>query len=114
LGRDRRSRTEALGANVWSDESQIEPGKNWDQALRKVLEASDGVVLVVPEPGAPKANAAFFEAGAARALGKPVVAVIPEAEPSRVGELPPDVYGLAVFDGTHVPAESLAEKIVST
>jgi hypothetical protein len=109
-----RSRIEALGANAWSDESQIEPGENWDQALRKVLEASDGVVLVVPEPGAPKANAAFFEAGAARALGKPVVAVIPEAEPSRVGELPPDVYGLAVFDGTHVPPESLAEKIVST
>ncbi len=108
-----RSRIETLGANVWSDESKIEPGENWDQALRRALEASDGVVLVVPERGAPKANAAFFEAGAARALGKPVVAVIPDAEPSRVGGFS-DVYGPDVFDGARVPPESLAEKIVIT
>jgi len=108
-----RSRIQALGANVWSDESGIKPGETWDSALRQALESSDGVVLVVPEPGTAKANSAFFEAGAARALGKPVVAVIPESAPSRVGELPSDVYGLAVFDGSRVAPEALAEKIVS-
>jgi nucleoside 2-deoxyribosyltransferase len=106
------TRIQALGAKVWSDE-KVEPGENWDKTLREALESSDGIVLVVPEPGTAKANSAFFEAGAARALGKPVVAVIPEAESSRVGELPADVYGLAVFDGSHVGPEVLAEKIVS-
>lgn len=106
------TRIQALGEKVWSDE-RVEPGENWDKTLREALESSDGIVLVVPEPGTAKANSAFFEAGAARALGKPVVAVIPEAEPSRVGELPADVYGLAVFDGSHVGPEALAEKIVS-
>ncbi len=108
-----RNSIQALGATVWSDDNAINPGEGWDQALREALESSDGVVLVVPEPGTARANSAFFEAGAARALGKPVVAVIPEAEPSRVGELPSDVYGLAVFDGSRVPHEALAKKIVS-
>ena len=111
-----RSGIQALGANVRSDESGLKPGESWDRALREALEASDGVVLVVPEPGTPKANAAFFEVGAARALGKPVVAVLlTSPEPDRVRELHPDLYGgLAVFEGSQVEPEALAENIVST
>jgi nucleoside 2-deoxyribosyltransferase len=103
----------ALGANVVSDESRLRPGESFDHALREALEASDGVVLVVPEPGSAQANSAFFEAGAARALGKPIVAVLPNADPSRVGELPSDVYGRAVFDGSKVATEALAKSIVT-
>jgi nucleoside 2-deoxyribosyltransferase len=106
------TRIQALGAKVVSDEHAVEPGETWGKALREALESSDGVVLVVPEPGTAKANSAFFEAGAARALGKPVVAVIPEAESSRVGEVASEAYGV-VFDGSHVGPEALAEKIVS-
>lgn len=78
----------ALGAKVVSDETRLKPGESFDHALREALEASDAVVLVVPEPGTAQANSAFFEAGAARALGEPIVAVLPNADPSRVGELP--------------------------
>jgi hypothetical protein len=53
----------ALGAEVVSDESRLSPGESFDHALREALEASDGVVLVVPEPGTAQANSAFFEAG---------------------------------------------------
>ena len=109
LGRNIR----ALGADVVGDDAWIEAGGNFEQALREALEASDAVVLVVPEPGAPKANNAFFEAGAARALGKRVIAVLPSADASRAGELPPDMYGLAVFDGSRVAPESLANSIVT-
>jgi hypothetical protein len=113
-----RSGIQALGAVVQSDESGLKPGESWDQALpalREALETSDGVVLVVPEPGTPKANAAFFEAGAARALGKPVVVVLlTSSEPDRVRELPSDLYGgLAVFDGSRVEPKALAENIIS-
>ena len=40
-------------------------------------------------------------------------AAIPEAEPPSSGRVARDVYGLAVFDGSHVGPEALAEKIVS-
>jgi hypothetical protein len=109
LGRDMR----ALGADVLSDDIWSKPGANWDQGLRDALEASDGVVLIVPAPGAQKANTAFFEAGAARALGKPVVAVLPRSDPSRADEAPSNMYGLAVFDGSSVAPESLANSIVT-
>ena len=109
-----RNRIQALGANVWFDQAVIKPGENWEQALRKTLEDSDEVVLVVPEPGTAKANAAFFEAGAARALGKPVVAVLPRQEHSRIREVPSEVSSLAVLDGSKIGPEALAKKIVST
>jgi len=103
----------ALGTEVLTDSDAVGAGETWDQALRRALEASDAFILVVPEPGARKANSAFFEAGAARALGKPVVAVLPISDASRAGELPPDMYGLAVFDGSKVAPESLANSIIT-
>ena len=106
------TRIQALGRRS-GPTRRSSPAKTGTRRFARLWKSSDGIVLVVPEPGTAKANSAFFEAGAARALGKPVVAVIPEAEPSRVGELPADVYGLAVFDGSHVGPEALAEKIVS-
>jgi nucleoside 2-deoxyribosyltransferase len=109
-----RNRIQPLGANVSFDQAVIKPGENWEQALRKTLEDSDGVVLVVPEPGTAKANVAFFEAGAARALGKPVVVVLPSQESSRIREVPSEVSSLAVLDGSQIGPEALAKKIVST
>jgi DNA-binding CsgD family transcriptional regulator len=108
------SNIRALGTEVVSEDAWLEPGVNLDEALRSALETSVGVVLVVPKPGSPKANNAFFEAGAARALGKPVVAVIPSPDPSRARELPPDVFGLAAFDGSRIAPKSLANSVVTT
>ena len=55
-----KAKIRALGADVLSDDTWNEPGANFDQALREALQASDGVVLVVPEPGSPRANNAFL------------------------------------------------------
>jgi hypothetical protein len=104
----------ALGAEVMSDETLNGPGVNWDHAFRAALEASDGFVLIMPEPGTARANNAFFEAGAARALGKRIVAVMPSADAARARELPADMYGLAVFDGSNADPDTLAKAIVST
>jgi hypothetical protein len=107
------NRIRALGVDILSDENSLRPGQDLGGALREALEASDGVVLVVPAPGTARANNAFFEVGAARALGKPVVAVIPSSEPSRIRELPTDMYELAVFDGSRINSEALAKSIVT-
>ncbi len=104
----------ALGAEVMSDDLWNEPGMNWEQALRAALADADGFVLIVPEPGTARANNAFFEAGAARAADKRIVAVMPSADAARARELPSDMYGLAVFDGSHANPDSLAKAIVST
>ena len=109
-----RSYIQALGEDVMSDEGWSLPGMNWEVGLREALESSDAMVLIVPEPGSARANNAFFEAGAARALGKPVVAVLPTVDPGRARELPSDMYGLAVFDGSHIAADTLANAIVTT
>ena len=103
----------ALGAEVISDATLVRAGVAPDSALRAALEASDGFVLIVPEPGTPQANNAFFEAGAARALGKRIVAVMPNADAARARELPNDMYGGAVFDGSHANPDALAKRIVS-
>jgi hypothetical protein len=110
LGADMR----ALGAEVISDVLWNRPGANWDQALRDALEATDAFVLLVPVPGSPKANNAFFEAGAARASGKRVVAVLPTTDPSRARELPSEINALAIFDGSRLAPEALAKSIVTT
>ena len=81
--------------------------------MREALEASDGVVLVVPEPGASKANKAFFEAGAARALGKPVVAVLPSPDPGRAGELPSACMASPFSTDRAAHLKSLANSIVT-
>jgi hypothetical protein len=107
-----RKDLEALGNTVFTD-SVVNAGDAWEHTLRNALEATDAVILVVPEPGARKANNAFFEAGAARALGKRVVAVLPISDESRMGELPSDFYGQQVFDGSKVAPEALANSIVT-
>ncbi len=119
----------ALGAEVLSDAPSLGADReralletfgafdrgapSWDRPLRDALEAADGLVLVAPIPNAANANAAFFEAGAARALGKPIVVVLPGREPERVGEVS-DIHGLAVFDGTRLAPAALAKSIVTT
>ena len=53
---------------------------DWLGGLRSKLAESDMVILVMPPPSARSANATFFEAGAARALGKEVVVVVPDID----------------------------------
>lgn len=105
---------QALGATLFDPARDIGTGENFQAALRKALEDSDGVILLVPEPGSSGANLAFFEAGAARAMGKPVIPIIPKPEMSRIRELPSDLYGLAVLDGSHQSPEALARSIIAS
>src|SRR3989304_5495534 len=66
------------GHTVQELSTSVSSGSVWADAVQLTLKSSDAVVLIVPEPGSPGANNAFFEVGAARALGKPVLAVMPD------------------------------------
>ena len=96
-----------LGVSVCDPFRAIGLGSDWQAELRQALEGSDNLIIVVPSPGSKGANNAFFEAGAARALGKPVIAVLPVAEEERIRELPADLFGSMVVDGSKKPAHGL-------
>ena len=78
------------GVKVWS-ESQVQPGEDWKSALEKGLTKSDLILTVVSARADLRANA-FFEAGAAIGMGKPVIFIVPESE-VKSGRLPFDLDG---------------------
>ena len=67
-----RGQIERRGVGVLDWAKDIARGDDLLESLRKALEASDALILIVPQTGAAHANNAFFEAGAAKALGKRV------------------------------------------
>jgi hypothetical protein len=106
-------RMRALGADVFDDET-ILPGDNWQKALRDALEAADAVVYLAPNPGTAESNFAFFEVGAARALGKRIIPILPTQDAMRIRELPAGIQTLQALDGARLAPDALAESIVAT
>ena len=107
-----RDRIKCLGVSVEDPFLMESSGIEWANSIRASLERADAVLLVVPEAGTRGANNAFFEAGAAHALGKPVVAVVPEQETSRLREMPSDLLNFAVMDASKQPIEAVAKTVV--
>jgi len=101
-----------MGIIVDDPKLSFSSGSEWAKAIRSSLEQADAVVIVVPEAGSTGANNAFFEAGAAHALGKLVLAVVPEHQTSRLRELPSDLLSLAVMDASKQPIEAVAKTVL--
>jgi nucleoside 2-deoxyribosyltransferase len=99
-----------LGVEFLDPTEDITPGVDFEQAITRGIEEADAVLLVVPEAGSKGANFAFFEAGAAHALGKRVVGVVPEQKTRR--ELPAEVLDFAVMETPRQSIEILAQTLV--
>lgn len=102
-----------LGVEVEDASSILSSGSEWAESIRSSLEETDAVLLVVPEAGTKGANNAFFEAGAAHALGKLVLAVVPEQRTARLRELPTDLVGFAAIDASSKSLHSVARTLVN-
>lgn len=80
-----RSFAQALkdrGLTVWFDEFDIPPGESIRNALETGLRSSDVLVALLDRESSARPNL-FFELGAAIALGKKVVAIVPrDLDPS--------------------------------
>jgi len=100
------------GHTVQELSTSVSSGSVWADAVQLTLKSSDAVVLIVPEPGSPGANNAFFEVGAARALGKPVLAVMPDRGAIRGRDFPVDLVGVLVVDAAQKPIESVVDTLV--
>ncbi len=67
---------EQRGVTVRSDEIGVHPGESWSDALETGLRGSDVVVALLDSESSSRPNL-FFELGAAIAMGKRVVAIVP-------------------------------------
>lgn len=67
----------ARGLDVWFDEFEIGPGELLEDAMESALRNSDVLVTVVDNRML-NAPTLFFELGAALAMGKRIVAIVPK------------------------------------
>ncbi|MBM3562663.1 MAG: toll/interleukin-1 receptor domain-containing protein [Alphaproteobacteria bacterium] len=104
-----RESIERDGVRVFDPARDTPPGLDLFSRLREEIEASDVLILVVPETGTANANTAFFEAGAAKALGKKVLAVMPDA---RGRQSPSGIADLAIFEAADKPVDDVAKTLV--
>jgi hypothetical protein len=107
-----RSLTER-GGDPWMSEHGGLPGDDWLASLKDRLKSSDAFVLVMPTTTASSSNSTFFEAGAARAIGKNVVIVVPDLQKVDRTNIPYDLARTIVVDATKQPIGNVAATVLS-
>ncbi|MGO9004487.1 MAG: toll/interleukin-1 receptor domain-containing protein [Beijerinckiaceae bacterium] len=97
------------GASVYLD-TDIGQGDLWSGVVRREIERASALVLLIPSDDVPNRNNIWFEAGAAKALGKRVLAVLPPNR--RLVDLPADIADILVLDADKRPLESIADTLI--
>lgn len=80
---------EGLGLSAFNPAKDIGAGADWRKSVQAAIRKSDMVLLLVASPDTVANSWMSYEAGMADALGKDVVALVPDRYP--VSQLPPDV-----------------------
>jgi predicted nucleotide-binding protein len=102
---------ERRGVAVFSD-ADMSPGTLRSDILRREIERASALVLIIPALGLANRNYALFEAGAAKALGKPVLAVLPPGRSIGSVELPAEIAGLIVLDADRRSLDSIIDTLL--
>lgn len=105
-----RELLEQKGADVFDFDGSM-PDGNWQLALREQLLKSSALIMIVPPFKDSGRNLVWFEAGAARALGKRIVAVMPPKSKTK-RDIPTNLADLVVLDTHSRSLESLAATIL--
>jgi hypothetical protein len=100
------------GGDAWMSEHGMLAGDDWLTTLKDRLKKTDAFVLVMPSTAAASSNSTFFEAGAARAIGKDVVIVVPDLEEVDRTNIPYDLARTVVLDASKQPIENVAETVL--
>lgn len=99
------------GVSVFLD-TDLTSGSFWSDVLRREIERATALVLVIPSHNVANRNNIWFEAGAAKALGKPVLAVLPPKHDAGTVDLPTDIAGLLVLDADRRSLESVTDTLL--
>jgi hypothetical protein len=103
---------DARGGKASFSEHGLGVESDWLADLRNRLEKSDTVVLVMPSLTAASSNNAFFEVGAARAIGKDVVIVVRDIDTVDRTNIPLDLARMVVVDAGKQPIEQVAATVM--
>jgi hypothetical protein len=95
------------------DTRHVVAGEHLADALRSEIEKASALIMLIPPQDASNRNWVWFEAGAARALGKRVLAVLPPARGAHARELPTNLADVMVLDADERPLEGIADMLVS-
>jgi hypothetical protein len=104
-----RRELEKQGLFVIDPMQDLVPGANMLDYFRQALSDSDALIQIVPQTGAIQANNVWFEAGAAKALDKSVVAVMPDAQGRETAS---SVADFAIFQASKKPMENVAKTLI--
>jgi hypothetical protein len=99
------------GADAVLDSRAVDLGTDVQEAVLAALRASDLVVFVVPEREGAGKNA-LVELGAARALGKRIVAIAPDSGRLHNADVARLLSGSAVVDASAVTKDALVRSIL--
>lgn len=102
----------ARGAETFVDYENVRPGDDISATILAQLQRSDLVVFVVPRYEGQGKNA-LFELGAARALGKPIVAVLPEGVRRANSDVASALGRTLLLDATTKNVGLLADQVLS-
>ncbi|MGA9215976.1 MAG: toll/interleukin-1 receptor domain-containing protein [Methylocella sp.] len=109
LAKDLANLMSRRGVSVFSD-SDVKLGDLWSSVVRGEIERSSALILLIPSDDVPNRNNIWFEAGAAKALGKRVLAVLPPNR--RLVALPSDIADVLFLDADKRPLESIADTLI--
>ncbi len=101
------------GSITWLSEHGVVAGSDWLRTLKDKLTESLAMVLVMPGPDAVSGNSTFFEAGAARAIGKDVIVVVPDLHGIDRSNIPFDLAKTIVVDANKQPIGTVAATVLS-
>lgn len=100
---------EGDGYSVFSNIS-LEPGDDWDSAIIDGLRSADIVIFVVPAREGGGKNA-LAELGAAKAMGKQIVPILPDTSRSWNADVARIVSQSAVVDASRFTDETLVDAL---
>jgi hypothetical protein len=106
------TRLQKSGVDTFDSAEVSTPGQDWSSAILKALEKSDKVIFVVPSHEGGGKNA-LAELGAARAMGKPILAVMPDSSRAWNSDVARAISNTAVLDASRVDERNLVSALAS-
>ncbi|MGL5116585.1 MAG: toll/interleukin-1 receptor domain-containing protein [Beijerinckiaceae bacterium] len=101
-----------LGVTIYDPSSDVAPGSAWAKMVTDAISGTDATVAILPISGVRGANGVFFEIGAARTLGKPVLAVSPDRSTASLREVPSEALDMLVLDARNKSAGVVVETLL--
>lgn len=106
------TRLRDAGVDAFDSASDLPSGEDGSSRILRALEKSDKVIFVVPLHEGNGKNA-LAELGAARALGKPILAVMPDSSRAWNSDVARAISNSAVIDASRVDDQNLVAALAS-